>query len=123
MEQIFRDKPNGAKYGIKVDYDVNTACLLVYVEDSNQRGLILVIAANKEYPCAYIDVERKGSGIVCVAAVNDKIVLTPSKGVTVDDINGCEHEMYDDSVTELKEWALGFCIVALGVALIALFLL
>jgi hypothetical protein len=70
--------------------------MFTYIEDGQSKGLFMVVIVDKNKPRAYIDFEDgHNNGIVCVAGLGDRLIITPGHGVTVDEINGEECEIYD----------------------------
>jgi len=117
MQQVFHQKADkNSEYRIRADYDPVSRHLFVYLEDNKAQGLAMIIVTDHGRPRVYIDTEEsRHGGIICVAGIGDKLVVTPSKGVTVDDMNEKEYEFYDDSRESFDGQEIGMIVVGLFV--------
>ena len=122
MHRVFYQKPDqDSKYSIRVDYSPISRHLFVYLEDRDAKGLAMIIINDSGRPRVYLDTEEtKNGGIICVAGLDDRLVVTPSKGVTVEDMNEKQYEFYDESRESFDGQELGMFIILIG--LFALFL-
>lgn len=94
--EVFRQKIEDSCYQIKIDYDLASRHLFVYLEDNKkQRGLIFAIMVTNGHPCAFIDTKQSERGIICIVGGKDEIRVIPSEGVTVEDNNEEEYEFYE----------------------------